>query len=169
MMGGLTDPISLTHFGLPFGTSGKILGIEADVIYSPGATTIGGTGIRELGSCVIELLKPKPGYENAEFRYHGGYPDRDAHSANNAEPVAHARARLGNSSGTAWDGTGIKVVSAAEWTAIQVLFDYENGEMPEFTHLHIVFASSSRGDLFEGVVGSTLKVDNVRILYEKEE
>ena len=164
----LSDPISLTFFGLPFSSSGKILGIQADVTYSPGREFIDGTD-RELGSCVIELVRPKSGYENAVMVYHGADAKGVFHSTNNAEPVAHARARMGNSPGTAWDGTDITVVSNTEWTTIQVLFDYPNGEMPDFTHLHIVFASSGQGDTFRGVSGSTLRVDNIRILYAEEE
>ena len=165
---GMSDPISLTFFGLPFSASGKILGIQADVIYSPGNEFISGDN-RELGSCVIELVKPKPGSENELLRYHGANANGVSHTLNNAEPVAHAKARIGNAPGTAWDDTDITVVSNTAWTTIQVLFDYPNGEMPDFTHLHVVFASSAQGDAFRGMQGSILKIDNIRILYAEEE
>jgi hypothetical protein len=34
------------------------------------------------------------------------------------------------------------------------------------THISVVFASSSDGEVFEGAVGSTLTVNNFRLLYE---
>ena len=163
----LTDPISLTFFGIPFKTSGKILGIQADLIYSLGAEYISGTN-RETGSCVIELLKPKPGMENVEIEYHGADSEGNLHAKNTATSVAYMQVILGNSPGTAWNGKNITIVSNSAWTTVQVLFDYPNGEMPDFTHLNIVFASSAQGDFFRGVSGSTLKIDNVKILYEEE-
>ena len=164
---GLSDPISLTFFGKPLETSGKVLGIQMDVIYSPGSMYISGTN-RELGSCVVELVKPKAGQENAEFIYHGADASGVQHKANTAYSVAHAQVLFGNSPGTSWKGTDITVVSNTQWTTVQVLFNYPDGKMPDFTHLHIVFASSGQGDIFKGVSGSTLKVDNVKILYEEE-
>jgi len=164
---GLSDPISLTFFGIPFKTSGKILGMQFDAIYVPGKEFISGTD-RELGSCTIELLKPKPGMENAEFVYHGADATGKFHNENMANPVAHAKAELGNTPGIAWNGSDITIVSNNKWTTVQVLFNYPDGKMPDFTHLHIVFASSAQGDAFKGVSGSTLKIDNVRILYEEE-
>lgn len=165
---GLTDPIRLTHFGKPFATSGHILGIEVDIIYSPGREYISGTN-RELGSAVIQLLKPKPGYENRGFVYHGSNADEVAHRDNTAIYVAHAQAVFGNSPGTAWNGLPVTVVSDNNWTRVQLLFDFKDGVMPDFTHLHIVFASSAQGDAFRGVAGSTLRIDNIRILYKEEE
>jgi len=171
---GLNDPIRLTHFGRPLATSGHIRGIEVDVIYLPGSEYISGTNHRELGSATIKLLKPRPGFEDVPFVYHGSRPEGGSlpagpHPNNTAVYVAHKQAVFGNSPGTAWNGLPITVVSNTEWTTVQVLFDFPNGVKPDFTHLHIVFASSARGDVFEAVVGSTLRIDNVRILYKEEE
>ena len=164
---GTSDPIRLTFFGLPLSTSGKILGVQFDVTYKPGAEFISGTN-RELGSCVVELVKPIPGQEGASFVYHGADATGTQHNLNTAEPVAHAQAVMGNSSGTSWNGLDITVVSQTVWTTVQLLFNYPGGVMPYFTHLHLVFGSSAQGDKFTGVSGSTLKVDNIKILYEEE-
>jgi len=153
---------------MPLKTSGKILGIRFDAIYSPGARFISGTD-RELGSCTIELLKPKPGQEHVEFIYHGVDAQGIPHRTNTADFVAHTKIVLGDLPGTAWNGKDITVVSNTTWTPVQILFDYPGGNMPDFTHLHVVFASSAQGNLFRGVSGSTLKIDNIRILYEEEE
>jgi len=167
ILAGLTDPISLTFFGLPFKTSGKILGIQFDAVYTPGKEFISGND-RELGFCSIELLKPKPGREKEEFVYHGNTSAGVYHKDNMAYPVAQKRILIGNSEGTAWNGYKITVVSNTTWTTVQMLFDYPNGEMPDFTHFHVVFASSAQGDTFRGVKGSTLTLDNIRIIYEEE-
>jgi len=167
VLAGMSDPNRLTFFGIPFETSGKILGIEFDAIYSPGAMFISGTD-RELASSTIELVRPKPGQESATFRYHGYTYDGTPHSLNTAEEVAHKKVVLGNSPGVAWNGANITVVSSTNWTKVRLLFDYPGGQMPNFTHLHVVFSSSAQGDAFKGVVGSTLRIDNVRILYEED-
>jgi hypothetical protein len=157
----MNDPNSMTFFGIPFKTSGKILGIEFDAVYSPGSEFINDNE-RELGSATIELVKyPMPDKENEQFRYHGDKSDGSPHPLNTAEYVAQAKALLGNSAGTAWNGANITVVPNTEWTKVKVLFNYPNGEMPDFTHLHIVFASSAQGDAFKGVSGSTLKIDKI--------
>ena len=141
--------------------------MEFDAIYLPGSEFISGTD-RELGSSTIELVKPKPEQEGATFRYHGLRYDGTPHPLNTAEAVAHAKIEIGNSPGVAWNGSNITVVSSTNWTKVRVLFNYPGGQMPNFTHLHIVFSSSAQGDAFKGVVGSTLKIDNVRILYEED-
>jgi len=167
VLAGMSDPNRLTFFGIPFATSGKILGMEFDAIYLPGSLYINGTD-RELASSTIELVKPKQGQENATFCYHGLKSDGTPHPDNTAEAVARAKVELGNSPGTAWNGADITVISNTNWTKVQVLFNYPSGQMPSFTHLHIVFSSSAQGDSFRGVVGSTLRVDNIKILYEED-
>ena len=169
---GLTDPISLTNFGTPFATSGHIRGIRVDVMYQPGGNGIipGGHG-QELGALVMQLLKPRPGFESANWVYHGhhittGLP----HVNNTGMRVAHNHTVFGNSPGTAWNGLPITVVSPTEWTTIDILFDdFPDGVMPDFTHIHIVFSASARGEMFRGIQGSNLRIDNVRILYREED
>ena len=173
--GGLNDPISLTHFGLPFGTSGQILGVQIDVQFTPGSSHTS-LGDIELGSVVVELVRPRPGFENAPWRYHGATSGGVFHGSNTGEPVARRQMLFGNSPGTAWNGEPIEVVSPAghaEWTTVPVLFSAEclaRVERYGFTHFHIVFASSAQGDrLNNGAVeGSVLRIDNIRILYREE-
>ena|GEM_PF-2025425 len=162
------DPIRITHFGLPLATSGHIRGIEVDIMYSPGGRYTD-DNYRELGSATIELVRPYPGHEGENWVYHGHHADGTPHERNTGMRVAHRQMVFGNESGYSWHGLPIEVVSATEWRTVQILFDdFPNGEMPDFTHLHIVFSSSARGDLFDAVVNSTLTVDNIRILYKEE-
>jgi len=166
-MAGMNDPISLTFFGLPFATSGHIRGIEVDVIYSPGAEYIS-PGNRELGSAIVELVRPRPGFENQPWVYHGHQMDGSPHVRNTGMRVANRQVLFGNRPGIGWNGLPIEVVSNTQWTTVQILFDFENGVMPDFTHIHVVFASSAQGDAFEGVTNSTLRIDNIRILYKED-
>ncbi|MDR0296117.1 MAG: PCMD domain-containing protein, partial [Prevotellaceae bacterium] len=145
VLAGMSDPVKLTFFGIPFETSGKVLGIEFDAIYSSGSEFINGTE-RELGSSTIELVKPKQGQENTPFRYHGLRHDGTPHPLNTAEDVAHTKVVIGNSPGVAWNGSNITVVSNTNWTKVRVLFNFPSGQMPAFTHIHVVFSSSAQGD-----------------------
>ena len=62
-----------------------------------------------------------------------------------------------------------------EWTAFDVPFDYFGNEVNEELlntfgyNLTVVFSSSKDGDLFQGAVGSTLCVDEVSVVCEKED
>jgi len=163
------DPIRITEFGLPFGTSGHIRGISVDVKFQAGATFIPGTTYHELGSATIELVKPNPALPGAEWVYHGHHTDGRPHFLNTAIRVANSEMLFGNTPGVAWTGDSIKVVSPTEWTTVEILFDFPGGVMPDFTQLHVVFSSSARGDLFQAVNGSTLTIDNIRILYKEED
>jgi len=166
------DPIRITRFGLPFGTSGHIRGISVDVKYQAGATFIPGTTYHELGSATIELVKPDPSRPaGTPWVYHGHHTAGHPHDLNTAIRVANREMLFGNTPGVAWTGESIKVVSPTEWTTVEILFDFPGGVMPDFTHLSIVFSSSARGDLLNnnGVNGSTLTIDNIRILYKEED
>jgi hypothetical protein len=48
---------------------------------------------------------------------------------------------------------------------ISIPFVYQSSQKP--THITVVFASSKDGDLFTGAVGSTLKIDNVGLIYNE--
>lgn len=63
-----------------------------------------------------------------------------------------------------------------EWTEFNLPFNLREGKSIDATklkdgkyHLTIVFASSIRGDYFEGAPGSTLYVDEVTLEYEQNE
>ncbi len=49
----------------------------------------------------------------------------------------------------------------SEWTELVLPFDYESSEAPE--SITIVFASSARGDIFQGQVGNTLYIDDIEL------
>jgi hypothetical protein len=49
-------------------------------------------------------------------------------------------------------------------TQTTILFNYTSDEDP--THITVVFASSKGGDLWKGAVGSTLTVENLKLIYE---
>ena len=63
-------------------------------------------------------------------------------------------------------GDGVIQVEDGKWTRIRIPLTYGSDADPAYTHLSVAFASSWQGDIFTGVKGSELKVDNVRIIYE---
>ena len=85
------------------------------------------------------------------------------------------------------DGTNVKtspaIIARADmgyvapqtaWTAFDVAFAYTSEIDLDVLEnngysLALVFSSSKRGDVFIGAVGSTLKVDRVRVVCEKEQ
>lgn len=159
---GLKDPVKLTYFGIPWETSGKMLGVEADLSYHPG----GGAG-SDNGSVQLYLIR----YDgSAKVEFHGNKPGTTTpHEDNNAVAVASGYALIGTQAGTGSNGTAITVVPDGTWTRVFIPFDYPGGTVPAYTHLSVCFSSSYEGDSFKGTVGSTLKVDNVKIIYAEEE
>ena len=51
------------------------------------------------------------------------------------------------------------------WTSEVINIDYKNTELQP-THILIVASSSKYGDFFTGGVGSTLQLDNLKLIYE---
>ena len=81
--------------------------------------------------------------------------------------VAHGRAVVATQSGTLDNGdTATQVVPDSQWTTIFVPLEYA-GAYPDYTHLSIICSSSSQGDAFKGTAGSTMKLDNMRLVYEE--
>ena len=62
--------------------------------------------------------------------------------------------------------TATQVVPDSQWTTIFVPLEYA-GAYPDYTHLSIICSSSSQGDAFKGTAGSTMKLDNMRLVYEE--
>jgi hypothetical protein len=60
-----------------------------------------------------------------------------------------------------------------DYISFDVPFAYRSNELIDFEKkqykIAVVFSSSFKGDLFEGVIGSCLKVDNVEIITDKTE
>ena len=117
------------------------------------------------GALTIELVRQRDASQ--EFEYHGRKPDGTWHPKNNADMVAHGRAVVATQSGTLDNGdTATQVVPDSQWTTIFVPLEYA-GAYPDYTHLSIICSSSSQGDAFKGTAGSTMKLDNMRLVYEE--
>ena len=50
------------------------------------------------------------------------------------------------------------------WTSESITINYKNTELPP-THILVVASSSKYGDFFTGGVGSTLVLDNMKLIY----
>lgn len=153
VISGMNDPTSLTFFGTEFAASAKIIGLSVDIAYHAG----GGAG-SDTGSAIIDLVYFDKS-SGKEFIYHGADSNGDYHDDNTAVSVASKKIVFGNLA-----ETGVEYVPDDEWVRITLDLDYDDNI--EFTHLSIVFSSGSKGDQFIGENGSTLKVDNIEILYE---
>ncbi len=171
---GINDPISLTYFGTPFQATSKIKGVEVDINYAGGfGKNHGMQTAFDYGSCVIELVNYNdklidPDYKN--YQYHGlysdGTPPRTAGRENNATSVVQGSMFFANSAGAKHNGSDIVKVDTGVWKRVFIPFNYVGTTIPEYTHIHIVFSGSARGDFFCGYEGSILKVDNVKLVYE---
>ena len=163
ILAGLIDPVILTFQGIEFSASKKIVGFEADANY----TSAGSGG--DTGSLAIELLKHDP--SKGEFVYHGNRPSTHAspgpHPDNTAVKVARGRQLIGNKELPPVEGESVMVVNKGTWTNIRVNLDYSGMPNPlDYTHMVIIFSSSSQGDSFIADEGSVLILDNIRLIYE---
>ena len=158
VISGMNDPVKLTFQGIPFSASKKIIGLEVDVNYSSA-----GSG-DDTGSIAIELIKHNN--TSKPYVYHGDRPDGTAHPNNTAILVAEKRVLLGNKAATV-NGEIVHVIGNNTWKTIQIPLDYSKmSNVFDYTHLLVMAASSSQGDLFVGDVGSTLMIDNIKLIYE---
>lgn len=153
--GNMNDPTVMTFQGIPFSANKRLKGVEMDIWYHPG-----GGAADDGGSIVMELLRVNnPG---DEIEYHGG-----THARNNATAVASGRMVVGLQEGPLDTGdTVTQAVEDSTWQRIFLPLEWE-GDYPEYTHLSIICASSSQGDYFKGTEGSTMKIDNIRLIYEE--
>lgn len=159
-MGNMNDPTVMTFQGAPFSSNKPIKGFSADVWYHPG----GGDG-SDAGSLAIELIRQRD--PSQELEYHGRRPDGEWHPKNNADMVARGQAIVAVKPGLLENGdTATDVLPDGEWRSVFVPLVYD-GPYPEYTHLSIICSSSSQGDAFRGSAGSTLKIDNIRLVYEE--
>ncbi|MDL2320442.1 PCMD domain-containing protein [Alistipes sp. OttesenSCG-928-B03] len=155
---GLSDPVKLTNQGIEFSAGRKLVAIEVDAQYSSA-----GSG-NDTGTIAVELTKQNAGA--SKYVYHGKRPDGTTHPDNTAVLKARGRQLVGNKSGTQ-NGESIKQMTAGKWETIRVPIDYSSMSDPfDYTHLVVICASSSQGDTFVGDDGSTLLLDNFRLIYE---
>lgn len=155
---GLSDSKRLTHMGIPFASTHKITGVMVDLSYTSGISTA-----EDTGSLAVELVKVNtPG---ATLEYHS-----NGHKNNNGTLVAEGRRIVGNIEVGQTANNGDKVdlkVTPGQWVKDVVVPLEVTGSYPAYSHISVVFSSSSQGDdLNKAVLGSQLVIDNVRILYE---
>lgn len=153
------DPVILTHFGIEFATSSKLVAVEADISYHAGNGPSS-----DYASAMVQLIYFDKS-SGKKFEFHGDRPDGTPHPNNNAVEVAKGYAIIGNSGGTV-NNTPVTVVPDGAWTKIRVPVVYPNGVVPKFTHLNVCFSSSWEGARFKGAVNSLFRVDNVKLIYE---
>ncbi len=161
---GTSDPTILTWFGVPFSPDVEIKGISFDISYStPNADT-------DWGSAAVTLINWDG---NGVYEFHGMRPKStspkdptkgtEPHPNNTATTAARASFIIGNTTGTTTYGDDITLtLPKGEWS--REVFLPIDGSV-EYTHIAITFASSAYGDFFKGVVGSTMRVDNIKIVY----
>lgn len=170
-MGLKSDPISMTYFGTPLQATAKIKGIMVDLWYSAGPVS---NGFIDYGAASVHLVDYNnkgndPTYKN--YEYHATYPDGSGpkYRTNNATPVAWGELFVSNETAPTYSKTPATVIPRGEWQNdmfIPLKYSNEN-VIPNYTHVHIVFGSSGEGAIFKGCLESTLKVDNVRLVYEE--
>ena len=138
----------MTVFGLPIEASlsnkkfDKLIGYYK---YTPGQTYVRLNNPTTLFAGVSEV----PGARD----YAGIYAILERRS--NGTVTKIARAEMDSTTATR---------TIPSYTRFEIPFQYEPGaETLEPTHITIVFASSAKGDFFEGAVGSTLFIDNISI------
>lgn len=160
ILAGLSDPVSLTFFGIPFAPTAKIKGILVDVWYHPGAVD------QDWGSAAINLIN----WNGAgTYVFHGDKPGKtpaDAsspHPKNTAVIAAIGTMKFGTGSAISKYGDTVMVLTDSQWK--KDVFIPVDGSV-KFTHISVVFSSSAYGDYYTGVSGSVLRVDNIRIEYE---
>ncbi len=158
---GLSDPTVLTWFGVPFSPSVEIKGIKFDISYSSAESA------EDWGSASVELIN----WNGAGvYEYHGSRPINDdpkdgveLHPNNTAVSVSRSSIIVGNNEGSTTYGDPVDLVlPRGEWREEVVI--PINGDV-SYTHIAITFASSAYGDYFIGQRGSTMRIDNIEIVY----
>jgi hypothetical protein len=158
--GNMNDPTVMMHYGIPFSSNRPLKGMQADVLYHPGNGPSS-----DSGSLAIELIRQHDPSEVLE--YHGMRPDGTWHPRNNADRVARGHSVVATRAGALDNGdTADLILPDNTWQTVFVPLKYE-GAYPSYTHMTVTFSSSSKGDTFKGAVGSVLKIDNIRLIYEE--
>lgn len=146
----VSNPLSATRFGMPFAR--KPLTLQGYYKYTPGETFVDSDnnpvdGRVDEGSIYAVLYRNKVDDESVVLT------GEDVMT--NPNIVAIAKYDVSQAS--------------AEWARFEVPFNYSGDIVDSLLSnngysLTVVFSSSSRGDYFEGAVGSTLMVDNIRLI-----
>ncbi|MDR0694599.1 MAG: PCMD domain-containing protein [Prevotellaceae bacterium] len=154
-----SKPKLMTYFAIPW--TARPVALEADYTYQPGAQLVNSNhdpvaGTDE-GAATIELLHWTG---SGEIKYHTIAPeDTYGHSGNEAETpgiTVVARAKQEH------------LAPTAGWQKLRLnLVTLDAAKTPNY--IHITFASSTRGDKQIGADGSTLALDNIRLVYYEPE
>jgi hypothetical protein len=143
-------PKLMTWFGIPW--NGRPTALEADYAYQRGATLVNANHEivpgQDYGSATIELLHwdGTGVFEYHSLNGHEGYGTVPANITVTARGITEA---INNTTG---------------WRKLHIdLAPLNTARIPN--HLHITFASSWQGDLQIGAHGSTLQLDNIRLIY----
>lgn len=154
-----SKPKLMTWFAIPW--AARPIALEADYTYQPGAQLVNSNhdpvAGRDEGSATIELLHWAG---SGEIKYHTIAPDDSyGHSGDEAESrgiTVTARAKQEH------------LAPTEGWRKLQLqLATLDATKTPNY--IHIAFASSTRGDKQIGADGSTLEVDNIRLIYYEPE
>lgn len=139
-----TDPRKATQFGIPFTHQPDSITFEYS--YQPGSRYVRAT-----------LNNPSSIF--------GGFTVTDIAGSDSFTAYAMLEVR---DEGQITEVARAEIVSGdlqPEMMRISIPFVYQSSQKP--THITVVFASSKDGDLFTGAVGSTLKIDNVALIYNE--
>jgi hypothetical protein len=157
-MTGLSNPLKSTKFGIPF-DEGKPERLTGYYIYSEGNGEYIGDNVAETISdrCAIYAVLFKID-EYTQFLY--------GDNIDTARNIV-AKAELDPAD----------IVQTDSFSRFDIQFEYDTYPIPFlFTELRenlyrltVVFASSRNGHLYEGRIGSTLIIDNVKLEYDEEE
>ena len=152
----LTDALSSTHFGIPFDRKPTML--KGYYKYKPGQNYQDRNG------------RPVSGQTDQGSIYAVFYKNHD--NAGNSVILNGADVKT-NAQIIAIADMGF-VAPTDSWTEFTIPFNYTKTVDPDLLqalgyNLTVVFSSSSKGDLFEGALGSTLCIDKVRVVCESEE
>lgn len=139
-----TDPRKATQFGIPFTLQPD--SIQFEYSYQPGSRYVRAT-----------LNNPSSIF--------GGFTVTDIAGSDSFTAYATLEVRDGGQITEVARAEIVSGVLQPEMKRISVPFEYQSSQKP--THITVVFASSKDGDLFTGAVGSTLKIDNVVLIYNE--
>ncbi len=151
-VGALNDPRSMTHFGIPHTVRIQAIEFDAKYISGPQLKQAVKNGTKysiedrdgvDVGQAFVELIRWTG---EGTFEYHGRPTD-------GVEVLGRGE--------ILFDGNETKYRNWAHYN-IPVVYTNQT-EIP--THIVIVFSSSKSGDIFLGAPGSTLEVDNVKLIY----
>lgn len=138
-----TDPEKATDFGVPF--IYRPTGIKFNYQYTSGAQMIQATlrfPDNLFGGFDIEQIEGKDDYKIYAFL--------EKRTGDKVLEIAYVEIKGSD--------------TEDQLTERIMLFDYSSEEIP--THISLVFTSSANGHLWKGAVGSTLLIDDLKLVYE---